>query len=100
MSKKSMIEREKTRFALVQKYLKKRQNIKNALKQANSMEEKFQLQIKLQQLPRNSAPSRLHNRCNITGRPKGFYRNFNLSRNTLREYALKGLLPGVKKSSW
>jgi small subunit ribosomal protein S14 len=94
MSKKSMIEREKTRFALVQKYLKKRQNIKNALKQANSMEEKFQLQIKLQQLPRNSAPSRLHNRCNITGRPKGFYRN------TLREYALKGLLPGVKKSSW
>ncbi|KAL6766097.1 rps14 (chloroplast) [Auxenochlorella protothecoides x Auxenochlorella symbiontica] len=100
MSKKSMIEREKTRFALVQKYLKKRQDIKSALKQANSMEEKFQLQIKLQQLPRNSAPSRLHNRCNITGRPKGFYRNFNLSRNTLREYALKGLLPGVKKSSW
>ena len=100
MSKKSMIEREKRRFVLVQKYLKKRQAIKNALKQADSMEDKFQLQIKLQQLPRNSAPSRLHNRCNITGRPKGFYRDFNLSRNTLREYALKGLLPGVKKSSW
>nr|AHK10006.1 ribosomal protein S14 [Prototheca wickerhamii] len=100
MSKKSMIEREKVRFSLVQKYLKKRQNLKNALKHANSIEEKFKLQIKLQQLPKNSAPSRLHNRCNITGRPKGFYRDFNVSRNILREYALKGLLPGVTKSSW
>uniref|UniRef100_UPI0030013498 ribosomal protein S14 n=1 Tax=Prototheca fontanea TaxID=2836215 RepID=UPI0030013498 len=100
MAKKSLIEREKKRYFLVQKYLKKRQNIKNTLKKTQLLEEKFKLQIKLQNLPRNSALNRLHNRCSISGRPKGFFRDFSLSRNTLREYALKGLLPGVIKSSW
>lgn len=100
LSKKSLIEREKKRHYLVQKYLKKRFAVKKSLKQTKLMEEQFELQIKLQKLPRDSAPNRLHNRCSVTGRPKSFYRSFNLSRNTLREYALRGLLPGVKKSSW
>ena len=58
------------------------------------------LHRQLQQLPRNSAPVRLHNRCRVTGRPRGYFRDFGLSRHVLREYALQGLLPGVVKASW
>jgi len=100
MAKKSMIERERKRFALVKKYAEKRENLKKAIKKASSMEDKFILHRKLQKLPANSAPTRLHNRCNITGRPRGYFRDFGLSRHVLREYALEGLLPGVTKSSW
>jgi small subunit ribosomal protein S14 len=100
MAKKSMIERDRKRFVLITKYASKRNSLKEAIKNANSMEEKFQLHRKLQQLPRNSAPVRLHNRCAITGRPRGYYRDFGLSRHVLREYASQGLLPGVTKSSW
>jgi small subunit ribosomal protein S14 len=100
MAKKSMIERDRKRSLLISKYSEKRQNLKNLIKNASSMEEKFALHRKLQNLPRNSAPVRLHNRCSITGRPHGYYRDFGLSRHVLREYALQGLLPGVTKASW
>jgi len=100
MAKKSMIERDRKRFVLITKYASKRNSLKEAIKNANSMEEKLQLHRKLQQLPRNSAPVRLHNRCAITGRPRGYFRDFGLSRHVLREYASQGLLPGVTKASW
>jgi small subunit ribosomal protein S14 len=100
MAKKSMIERDQKRFVLIQKYHSKRNNLKKAINQASSMEEKFILHRQLQKLPRNSSPVRLRNRCSITGRPRGFFRNFGLSRHVLREYALQGLLPGVRKASW
>ena len=100
MAKKSMIEREKKRQQLVMKYAKKRFSLKVQMKEASFLEEKLTIQRKLQELPRNSNPVRLHNRCLITGRPKGFYRDFGLSRHVLREMAHEGFLPGVTKSSW
>lgn len=95
-----MIERERKRTALVKKYAPKRETLKQALKQAKSLEDKFSLHRQLQKLPRNSAPVRLHNRCSVTGRPRGYFRDFGLSRHVLREYAVQGFLPGVVKSSW
>lgn len=100
MAKKSMIEREKKRQRLVIKYAEKRQTLKSQLKTALFLEQKLNLNRKLQQLPRNSFPVRLHNRCLITGRPKGYLRDFGLSRHILREMAHECLLPGVTKSSW
>nr|YP_010564956.1 ribosomal protein S14 [Chlamydomonas chlamydogama]UZA61955.1 ribosomal protein S14 [Chlamydomonas chlamydogama] len=100
MAKKSMIQRELKRQRLVMKYAKKRESIKKQIKETSSLKEKLALHRKLQQLPRNSAPVRLHNRCMITGRPKGYFRDFGLSRHVLREMAHQGLLPGVQKSSW
>nr|ABX82638.1 ribosomal protein S14 [Trebouxia aggregata] len=100
MAKKSMIEREKKRQRLVIKYAKKRENLKQEIKKTSFLEEKLDIHRKLQCLPRNSAPVRLHNRCLITGRPKGYYRDFGLSRHLLREMAHDCLLPGVTKSSW
>ena len=100
MAKKSMIEREKKRKFLVIKYAKKRMSYKEDIKKSSFLEEKLEIHRKLQRLPRNSAHVRLHNRCLITGRPKGFYRSFGLSRHLLREMAHKCLLPGVTKSSW
>ena len=70
------------------------------MKKASFLEEKLDIQRKLQNLPRNSNPVRLHNRCLITGRPKGFFRDFGLSRHVLREMAHEGFLPGLTKSSW
>ncbi len=81
--------RERKRSKLVDKYAQKRKT----LKEQGLWEE-------LQKLPKNSSSSRLHNRCSITGRPRGFMRQFGLSRNTFREMALNGLIPGVKKASW
>nr|YP_001382191.1 ribosomal protein S14 [Pleurastrum terricola]A6YGB4.1 RecName: Full=Small ribosomal subunit protein uS14c; AltName: Full=30S ribosomal protein S14, chloroplastic [Pleurastrum terricola]ABO69328.1 ribosomal protein S14 [Pleurastrum terricola] len=100
MAKKSMIEREKKRQRLVIKYAQKRQQLKTELKTTSFLEQKVNLNRKLQQLPRNSFPVRLHNRCLITGRPKGYLRDFGLSRHVLREMAHECLLPGVTKSSW
>ena len=100
MAKKSLIEREKKRRLLVIKYAKKRHTLKKQIKNASFLEEKLNIHRKLQSLPRNSAPVRLHNRCLITGRPKGYYRDFGLSRHLLREMAHNCLLPGVTKSSW
>lgn len=100
MAKKSMIERERKRQLLVNKYAPKREQLKLSIQQASSLEEKLALHRQLQKLPRNSAPVRLHNRCTVTGRPRGYFRDFGLSRHVLREYALQGLLPGVTKASW
>nr|AYQ94921.1 ribosomal protein S14 [Microspora sp. UTEX LB472] len=100
MAKKCMIQRELKRQRLVMKYAKKREYLKLEIKKSSSLKEKLSLHRQLQQLPRNSAPVRLHNRCLITGRSKGYYRHFGLSRHLLREMAHEGLLPGVTKASW
>lgn len=100
MANKAMIQREIKRQNLVMKYAKKRSFLKEQMKNASSMTEKYFYQRKLQKLPRNSSPVRLHNRCLVTGRPKGYYRDFGLSRHVLREMAHEGLLPGVRKASW
>jgi small subunit ribosomal protein S14 len=100
MAKKSLIQRELKRQRLVMKYSKKRETLKKQIKESTIIKEKLELHRQLQQLPRNSSTVRLHNRCLITGRPKGYFRDFGLSRHVLREMAHYGLLPGVKKSSW
>jgi small subunit ribosomal protein S14 len=100
MAKKSMIEREKKRSKLVTTYATKRCQLKINMKTATSLKEKLQIQFEFQKLPRNSAPTRLHNRCMQTGRPHAYYRDFGLCRHSLREMAHKGLLPGVTKASW
>jgi small subunit ribosomal protein S14 len=100
MAKKSMLEREYKRKKLVTKYSEKRKNILNKLKNANSLEEKFSLNEKIQKLPRNSSSIRIRNRCWKTGKPRGFFRFFGLCRNVIRELAHECVLPGVTKSSW
>jgi len=100
MANKSMIQRELKRQRLVMKYAQKRATLKELIKKASSLKEKLALHRKLQQLPRNSSSVRLHNRCLVTGRSKGYFRDFGLSRHVLREMAHQGLLPGVQKSSW
>ena len=100
MAKKSMIEREKKRKRLVEKYAEKREELKQQFMEAEDLEDKIELHRKLQRLPRNSAPNRVKNRCWLTGRSRGYYRDFGLSRNVIREMAHEGLLPGVVKSSW
>ena len=100
MAKKSMIERERKRQKLVIKHETKRIELKKAIKSSESYEERLSLYSKLQNLPRNSFPNRLRNRCWMTGRSRGYYRDFGLSRHVLREMAQQCLLPGVKKASW
>ncbi len=101
MAKVSMVEREKKRQSTVAKYAKKRAELKAIIKdQSLSEEERWDAQAKLQSLPRDSSPSRLRNRCQITGRPHGVYRKFRLGRNKLREAAMRGDIAGLKKSSW
>jgi len=100
MSKKSLVEREKKRQRLVEKYADKRAELKERIRTSTSPRERFELQRELQRLPRSSSRTRLHNRCKITGRGRGYYRDFGLSRNVFREWAHKGYLPGVVKSSW
>ena len=101
MAKKSMVEREKKRQRLVQKNAAKRAALKAiANDQDVSMEERFKANLKLAQLPRNSSPTRLHNRCELTGRPKAYYRKLKLSRIMLRELGSQGQVPGMVKSSW
>ena len=99
MAKKSMIEREKKRKKLVEKYAEKRRELKEQFMKAEDLEQKIELHRQIQRLPRNSAPNRVKNRCWLTGRPRGYYRDFGLSRNVIREMAHEGLLPGVVKSS-
>jgi small subunit ribosomal protein S14 len=100
MAKKSMIEREKKREKTVAKYADKRQALIEQFEKATSQREKLELHRQIQQLPRNSARNRLRNRCWVTGRSRGVYRDFGLSRHVFREWAHEGLLPGVVKSSW
>nr|AUJ22912.1 ribosomal protein S14 [Coccomyxa sp. SUA001] len=100
MAKKSMIERERKRQRLVMTYKNKRDELKQQIQETELFEEKLTIHRKLQLLPRDSSPTRLHNRCLLTGRPKGYFRDFGLSRHVLREMAHDCLLPGVTKSSW
>lgn len=100
MAKKGMVEREKKRARLVEKYAAKRAELKESLRTASSAAEKLEISRKIQRLPRDSSATRKRNRCMVTGRPRGYYRDFGLSRNVLREWAHEGLLPGVVKSSW
>lgn len=100
MAKKSMIEREKKRIKLHAKYKAKRTKLLNQYKIASQFSIKLELHKNLQRLPRNSAKTRIRNRCWKTGRPRGFFRDFGLSRHVVREMAHQCLLPGVTKSSW
>ncbi|GHB33791.1 MULTISPECIES: 30S ribosomal protein S14 [Salinicola] len=101
MAKKSMIERELKRAKLVDKYAAKRAALKSVIYDVNaSDEERFDAQLKLQSLPRDSSQVRQRNRCRVTGRPHGYYNKFGLARNKLREAAMRGDVPGLKKSSW
>lgn len=101
MAKLSMINREKRRVKLATQFAAKRSALKAIIRDAKSSEdERWEAQLKLQQLPRDSSPSRQRNRCGLTGRPHGFYRKFGLGRNKLREAAMRGDVPGLYKSSW
>nr|WCH56754.1 ribosomal protein S14 [Hypnea pseudomusciformis] len=100
MAKKSMIQREIKRDKLYHQHRQKREEIKKLIKKTSDFQQQMNLQKKLQKLPLNSARFRQRNRCWITGRSRGFYRNFGLSRHALREMAHACLLPGVTKSSW
>ena len=101
MAKKSMIEREKKREKLVAQYAAKRTALKEiANDETKSMEERFKARLKLAQLPRNSSATRLHNRCQLTGRPHAYYRKLKVSRIMLRELGSQGQIPGLVKSSW
>jgi small subunit ribosomal protein S14 len=100
MAKKSMIEREKKRIRLEKKYSLKRTQLLSAYKSADSFVNKLEIHSKIQQLPRNSAKTRIRNRCWKTGRPRGVFKDFGISRHVFREMAHQCLLPGVTKSSW
>lgn len=101
MAKKSMISRENKRKKLVAKFDAKRKSLKEIIRNpSSSFEEKESAQLKLQKLPRDSSQSRVRNRCNLTGRPHGYYRKFGLSRNKLREATMRGDVPGLVKASW
>lgn len=101
MAKKSMIARETKRKKLADKYFQKRQDLKRAINDPSlSDDDRYEAQQKLQRLPRDASPSRVRNRCNLTGRPHGYYRKFGLSRNKLREAVMRGDVPGVTKASW
>ena len=101
MAKKSAIEKNKTRTKLAGKYMSKRNRLKAvASDKSLSHEERFTARLKLAQLPRNSSPNRVRNRCELTGRARGYYRKFQLSRIALRELGSLGQIPGLTKSSW
>ncbi|MFD2172766.1 30S ribosomal protein S14 [Rhodobacter lacus] len=101
MAKKSMVEREVKRAKLVKKYASKRASLKATIEdQTLPMEDRFKATLKLAELPRNSSAVRLHNRCQLTGRPHAYYRKLKLSRIMLRDLASFGQIPGMVKSSW
>lgn len=101
MAKTSMVERDRKRRALAKKYASRRETLKSkASDESLPMEERFQARLKLAKLPRNSAKCRQRNRCEVSGRPRGYYRKLKLSRVALRELSSNGLVPGMVKSSW
>ena len=101
MAKVSMVQRDLKRRKLYSKYKAKRENLLSRSKDNTlSAEERFEARLKLAQLPRNSSKNRIRNRCLLTGRPRGVYRKFGLSRIKIRELSMTGDLPGVVKSSW
>jgi small subunit ribosomal protein S14 len=101
VAKLSLIQREQKREQLVAKYKKKYDELKAVTDDAKrSDEERYAARLELQKLPRNANPTRLRNRCELTGRPRGTFRKFGLGRNKIRELAFKGDIPGVVKASW
>jgi len=101
MAKLSLIQREEKREKLVAKYAKKYAELKAIIDDAKkSDEERYAARLELQKLPRNAYPTRLRNRCNLTGRPRGTFRQFGLGRSKIRELAFAGDIPGVTKASW
>ena len=101
MAKNSMVQRELKRTKLVARFANKRKSLKDIIKSTSvSFEEKMAASDQLARLPRDSSPVRQQNRCRITGRPHGVYRKFGLCRNKIREAAMRGEVPGLKKASW
>ena len=101
MAKTSTIERDKKRRQLAKKYKVRRTRLKTiAADRSLPAEERFAARLKLAELPRNSSPSRIHNRCDLTGRPRGYYRKLRISRIALRDLGSQGQIPGMIKSSW
>ena len=101
MAKLALINRNLKRQKLVAKYAKKRAALEAIVENAKmSDEDRFEARLALQALPRNANPTRVRNRCALTGRPRGYFRKFGLGRNKLREYAMRGEVPGVVKASW
>jgi len=101
MAKKSSIEKNKRRRALVKRYAAKREWLLGvANDESRAMEERFEARLKLAEIPRNANPTRVRNRCEITGRPRAVYRKLGMSRIALRELGSQGLIPGLVKSSW
>ena len=101
MTRKALVQRELKRVKTVERFAQKRAALKKIINDSSaSYEEKNDARVKLQKMPRDASPSRLRNRCAISGRPKGFYRKFGLGRNKLREEAMKGNIPGLHNASW
>jgi small subunit ribosomal protein S14 len=101
MAKLSQVLRDKRREQLIEKHAEKRAELRARLNDPNvSIEEKMEIQEQFAKLPRNSCPTRLNRRCQVSGRARGYYRKFRISRIALRELGLRGQLPGVRKSSW
>ena len=101
MAKTSSIEKNKRRRRMTEQYKTKRAALKAIIQDRNKpIEDRFTAQMKLAELPRNSSKTRIRNRCELTGRTRGYYRKLKLSRNQLRELASQGLIPGMTKSSW
>jgi small subunit ribosomal protein S14 len=101
MAKLSLINRDQKRRALVKKYASKREELVSIINNMKASDEvRYAARLKLQQLPRNANPTRLRSRCALTGRPRGFFRKFGLGRSKLREFAMRGEIPGIVKASW
>ena len=101
MAKTAVVNRDQKRRLLVKKHAKKRAELLSIIRSAKISDEERQIaRRKLEQLPRDSSPTRLRNRCTLTGRPRGVFRKFGLGRNKLREIAMRGEIPGVVKASW
>jgi small subunit ribosomal protein S14 len=101
MAKKAMVEKDKRRRKLVKRYAEKRAALKAiTTDESLPMEDRFRAQLKLAEMPRNSSATRMRNRCEVSGRPRGYYRKLKMSRIALRELASQGLVPGIVKSSW
>ena len=101
MAKLALINRDEKRRKMVEKYAAKRKELLAVIADADKTDEvRFEARLKLQALPRNSSPVRLRNRCKLTGRPRGVYRKFGLGRSKLRDFVMRGEVPGMTKASW
>ena len=101
MAKLSLINRDQKRRKLVKKFAKRREALVAIIDDSKASDEvRYEARLKLQQLPRNANPTRLRSRCALTGRPRGFFRKFGLGRSKLREFAMRGEIPGIVKASW